>query len=790
MREWTLGFGDPLSLTLAADARLSSPDYSNDHIWELELAGGEPAALALRTTYGLRARSMRLFPTFHENGKMATDPASFAIPPLVTVFYANFLALRFFPFEDIEVTAEYWVPDSHSVSGRLTIINRTSTEREVDLDWCGKLSPLSGKNFFATKMQAVNVLVGSTGGLEPVVFLTGGPAAGIGPQPSLSLKLELGPGARRQFTWAEAAFEEAAASFDAARQAAARPWDAERARIELTNASQTIDIQTGDAHWDAVFALSQQNALRLFMGASESLPKPSFVSARQPDHGFSPKGDGSDHQPVWSGQSPMEASYLAGLLPGAQELGKGLLRNFLAVQSDDGAIDHRPGLAGQRGKLLAAPLLASLGWELYQNNPDDEFLVEIYPALLKFFEIWFNPENDRNYDGIPEWGHPMQTGFEEHPLFGGWHNWSRGLDISTVHSPALMAMLYREAKSLMEMAEILGNRTDTTTLKNQADLLMKRTQKCWDTRLAGFRYRDRDSGLTQRGKILASQRGSGTIKLKESFAKPVRLLVEVASKNHTSLRPIVIISGYVTKIGDGETLGQLDFQLRNDGAVATSHKVYERISSVIVEGVEEQDKVTIRTVDLTLEDQSHLLPLWAEMMNAQQAQALIGRTLLNAERFDRPFGIPACPSIPHKDAEAICQSVHLPWNQWVLEGLLAYGFRSDATRLFVHLMAGVQQNLKHNHAFYQSYNAEIGTGIGERNAVTGLAPVGLFLKLLGVQIYSDTRIRLEGQNPFPWTVTVKFRGLSVTRHADQSEVIFPNGEKITVADELPCIISM
>ena len=42
MRDWSLAPGDPLSLTLAADARLSIPDYLNDHIWELALSGGEP----------------------------------------------------------------------------------------------------------------------------------------------------------------------------------------------------------------------------------------------------------------------------------------------------------------------------------------------------------------------------------------------------------------------------------------------------------------------------------------------------------------------------------------------------------------------------------------------------------------------------------------------------------------------------------------------------------------------------------------------------------------------------
>ena len=57
MRDWNLGPSDPLALTLAADFRLSSTDYVNDQIWELETGGGDPPALALHTTFGLRARA-------------------------------------------------------------------------------------------------------------------------------------------------------------------------------------------------------------------------------------------------------------------------------------------------------------------------------------------------------------------------------------------------------------------------------------------------------------------------------------------------------------------------------------------------------------------------------------------------------------------------------------------------------------------------------------------------------------------------------------------------------------
>jgi len=134
--------------------------------------------------------------------------------------------------------------------------------------------------------------------------------------------------------------------------------------------------------------------------------------------------------------------------------------------------------------------------------------------------------------------------------------------------------------------------------------------------------------------------------------------------------------------------------------------------------------------------------------------------------------------------------VHLPWNLLICEGLLRYGFRADAARLFVHNMTAIIQNLKQNRAFYARYHAEKGTGIGERNSLSGMAPVGLFLQVLGVEILSATRVRLEGDNTFPWDVTVQYKGLKVIRGQKKTEVIFPNGKSVTVTDAESTIVEL
>ena len=92
-----------------------------------------------------------------------------------------------------------------------------------------------------------------------------------------------------------------------------------------------------------------------------------------------------------------------------------------------------------------APLLASLAWQIYQATKDEAFLKESYPKLLKFFWNWFSPAHDHDRDGLPEWDHLLQTGWEDNPLFDTWNPWSQGLNVSTVDNPGLYAMLAREA---------------------------------------------------------------------------------------------------------------------------------------------------------------------------------------------------------------------------------------------------------------------------------------------------------------------------------------------------------
>ncbi|WKZ40985.1 MAG: hypothetical protein QY328_02905 [Anaerolineales bacterium] len=794
MRDWSLSLGDPLHLSLAADARLCQTDYINDHIWEVELGSNDPerSAVGIHTTFGLRARSMRIFLRFSEGDTSVTDPNTFAGKPSLRRFYPNFLTLDFVPFENLQTKVDFWVPESHAVAGRIMLTNKSTTTRQIQLEVCAALAHLNGQSIIPTQQQLVNILAGQTSGIAPVVFMTGGPKHGPGPHASLLLDLELGPGATRTLSFAHAALDTVAAGFDLARKTAARPWQAELARIEMLDAGQTLDIRTGDIEWDAALAFSQKAAHALFLNGNGGLPNPTFMQTRHADNGHSPKGDGLDYPPAWNGQFALDAYYLSSILSAAPQVTKNLLLNFLATQDEDGEIDGKPGLGGQRGKFQSMPILASMAWKYFQISQDADFLNDAYPKLVKFFWSWFSGQHDRDRDGVPEWDHILQTGFEDNPLFDVWHPWSQGLDVSYVHSPALESMLYREAQMLAKIARQVGKPEEETTLITaQAQKVRTSIDAGWNPRNSFFAYRDRETEEISVGKVIAKRKGDGSMRPKFESETPVRLLVEIQTDSPAAKRPEIEISEYFTKSkGETEIIAGHQFQWRTGGLVATTQNVFSRVGRVSVVGLEEKDKINVKIIDTTGEDLTLALPLWAGAVEQQRAYTMIGRNMMSAERFDRPFGLPSLPSVPDKEAETVSMSVSLPWNMMIAEGLLAYGFRAEATRLTAHLMNAVIQNLKQNRAFYQRYHAEKGTGIGERNSLTGFAPVGLFMQALGVTILSSTRVRLEGRNLFPWQVMIKYRGLTIVRGSEQTTVTFANGESVIVKDDAPCIVEM
>jgi Mannosylglycerate hydrolase MGH1-like glycoside hydrolase domain len=790
MSDWILKEGDPISLKLVADARMCTLDFLDDQIWELNLGEGDPPAISAWTTYGLRALGMRIFIRFREGTTVISAPESFWRPITVRKIFPNYLLLAYSPLPGIDAIGEYWVPQNKVLAGRIELSNSGVTPRSIQVELISILHPVEGGERMApARIQEVSVLTGRSANLSPVVFLTGGSLAALSPFPSLSVTARLLPGQTESWIWVQTALEDPQDSFNLAREIASRSWESESARIELENASQ-IDIISGNPDWDRAFTLGQQAALSLVHGPGSNLPYHTFVSTRTPDQGYSLRGDGLDYDHLWSGQTPLDTLYLSHtLLWSAPSLVVGFLKNLLYIQQLEGQVDWKPGMAGQRSNLLATPVLAHIAWSIYQLLEDREFIEEVYPGLCQFFLDWLKPEHDRDGDGVPEWDNVMQSGIEDHPSFSSWFPGSPAVNISTSETPSLNAFLYKECQALIKIARLLAREDDCAKFEQIAMNLRKAAETGWSTKLATYQYLDRDSHQPAGGSWTLALNGKAARKLRKRFKPARRLNIAITTTLPEARAASISLKGKDLRgRAITENLNHNEISWSNGMGIATTKFVYENLSEITVDGLEESDRIRLSITDYSCLDLTLLLPLWAGIPKPRRAAALIKRMVIDPDRYERPFGLPIVPKSQQIDTVKEMQAVHIPWNALIAEGVLSYGFRREAAQILNSIMEGIIQNFRRYKSFRSPQHCETGEGIGERNTLRGLPPLGLFLETLGVHIISPWKVALEGANPFPWPVEVQYRGLRVSRGLEQTIVTFPDGEIVEIDDPTNCIV--
>jgi hypothetical protein len=321
-------------------------------------------------------------------------------------------------------------------------------------------------------------------------------------------------------------------------------------------------------------------------------------------------------------------------------------------------------------------------------------------------------------------------------------------------------------------------------------VLAERVAGMWRDETASYHYVDRDSHDSPAGRVLGQGQGELALELQQRFAPSARILVKAVGPRDAP-RPTV----EVTLVGRGkrgrhrvETLKRSHTQWFFGLYTAVSDKLYALLDRVEVRGLPPEFQVTVCTVDYTRQDQTLLLPLWAGLPDPARAEALVRRTLTDPERYWRAYGIPNCSAQDPAyapDNRNGSGGVWLMWNTMLGEGLLRYGFRAEAAELVTRLMRAALHTLRQEKAFREAYNADRPEGLGERDYLWGVAPVALFMQTLGVRFVSPRKVCLEGRNPFPWPVTVRWKGLSVTRGPERTTVTFPSGHTAETTDDAP-----
>jgi hypothetical protein len=769
MRKWNLRAGDPLSLFLAADARMSATDYLDDQIWELLLSGGEAPAMAVETMLGLRAVSLRLFPVFVLGHHPVSDPERFFSPPTLLRFAPNYIQTKCAPFAQIEADCEYWVPESHSLAGRITFQNIGSSPAAGELWWAATLRPSgegSAVHVESSRRLKGDFLIGEVGNLSPVVVLAGEAGAVRLTFSALKAPFLLLPGEYCAFRWAYAGLPSWEEGLAKARQYLEVPWDAAMARVEMENASM-LEIETGHPDWDAVIAFSQVTAMQAVMRSAAGGEHAFAVIGRTPDRGYSIRGDGSDCPPSWSGVNALELIPLVSMLANIRrDMAQDILQNFLAEDLPDA----RPGPAGQRSTLLCPPILAQILERALAGRMDPELVRSMLPALERAVEAWYAPSHDPDQDGAPEWERIDSLEPEALAIWSG----EDGVAPQEADTPALMALLFGECTALARFAERCGEEGRAQAWKQRADSGRQILERMW----IGRRYQsiDRVTHRSTRGRVLWRGVARERVRIAALLDPPERIVVRCEGMEGARPMMRIWMSGK-DDLGRAqkEEIQNEAFTWWEGSGICSTKTVWSKIDTFFAEGLSPDNICQLQIPDLMREDLSNYLPLWNRAVPEERAGALFKRL---EKKYGCPAGLRFTPNeAPREEHHRKPDQVWMLWTGWMIEAALHYGEYALAWEWMRRCLDCAAAGLRADKAIRSSYSPDGKSGLGPRNSMRGVLPVNVFLSALGVFPISGTQVRVCGKSAIPFPVVLRYKGMILRRTGDRVEVEFPGGEK-------------
>jgi hypothetical protein len=745
---------------IAADQRCSTITPEDDQIWELDSARGEPPGLAFQTTYGLRAYGIRVFPRFSIKKVPVSDPRSFSTKPQFQYVAPNFIELQYSPFSNLDVIQKTWVPDSHTLTTQVALTNGSAGLIQVWMEWIVQLNPLlTGSPMSAAQISVNTVLQGQTGNLFPVFLLTGGPRGDLSAFPSLGIEVTLQPHTSRQFSWALATLASTEDSFYAARKATAYSLDHEQIKIQMLKKGQSVSFSFPDPNLNQILEQSQQRVYQLLLPPYRSLENPWYVTKRDSDHGNLPTENSSGFSAEWGIQKMTDLWALSRmLLPLRPDLVKGMLQNLLNQQGVDGTLYAQFNWNGKVTNLAAAPLAAALAVEIYESTGDKEWLSQNYAALIRATKIWFQPENDRDQDGWPEWQHILQTGLAEDAP-PDQKNKLEAL-IQTAEWPSLAALLLNECRALIKLTNELNDTIDVEWLESQIAQIDKALQVCWDQKHGMYAFRDQIGHFSMQSKALHTFRQNGVAETISTLPHPSRLVVHLKTKYVENRAVNCQVKGVVNHHEKTVSLTAKDFRWEDEDGLAVSDEVFSVVKKITVTGLKKGERLVIETPHHYLPSADLIIPLWAGTASKTQTDALINS------------------GIRYLDAAGSGIPVYLKI-MW-LEALTNAGRRDLASRYLMQWYLGFAP---------QTIGEGAQTIFGAYRSKTGgleqLIPLKTLLQLLGIERISDEELILGSFNEFFPQVNVQYKKFKLDLESGQAKIENLNGESVLITEPGP-----
>jgi hypothetical protein len=766
MRDWHLTARDPISLLMTLDSRLSTLDKQKNDVWELSIGDISSPCLGLQTTYGLKAISMRIFLGFSNTSDLVLDPALFSKQPVLTNFSSSYANLICEPFADLTASTEFWIVGSHLVCGRITLTNQSNEYHNINVLLSATLIPTSSGKTCSLKNHGLNTcLQGETGGIFPTLVMGGGPTGVISPYPALSLPLRLKPDESRSISWSCTSENDSKSSLENALISLKRDWEKELARLELIHDATTVDIHSGDQGWDAVFAFSQQHAFSSLCFDDENLVN-GFAPYLTPDNTYA-------HPYTWNSTIPsgLLLNHLLGaLLPGDPEIAKKLASN-LCLQTP-----ARNSSFSKINPSLSFPILANLLWKLVDITKDQGLMETSYPLLKDLVLSWFDRIHDNDEDGFPEFQSINQLGFYFPQIYDQSVVPAFDPGIKFVESPGLAFLLIREFLALEKMAFSMGDDQNPIIFREHIHHLSQQLKLMFHSKQHCFNYRDRDTHSTHPTNSILHLDRLKNQHMDVTLDPPQRIVVNLNYLQTNISKKIITMFG-VDQTGN-EVSESLTFRQCYSPS-ASLHLVSEQVFSTLLSIKTSEDDPSISmdltTMDLTIPDISCLMPISGELISASQFHSAL-KSYIQAGKSRYQFGLPEILNLPKSMPTDFPDLINLPWNFLLLEILLDNSHIKVATDLFSRLMSLITYSLRHNHAFFEYFGAKDGYPMGHKHSLSGIAPIMLYLRMIGVRIISPTAVEISGESPFPGEITVKYRGMQINRNGKVTRVILPNGQ--------------
>ncbi len=769
----------PRALIFGSEGHNSLIDLKNDQIWELGISESGTSSFYLHTTYNLRARSMRLEPNFVIINKPDATALPNQILTKVLSYSAASLVLQLQVKHYCEVIFECFLSQPDTLVGNIAIKNLWDDDLTIRVDMACFLAPM-GKGVPMRQQQGdnFNYLSGRTDDLAPVLFMTGAPSLTNNPTSALTAKEKLTSKSSQTWSWALVTKQKQDDSLNAAQKIIASPWLKTAQNYRQYRARDFLTIQTGLSTWDTAIALSQTQASLHQVLPAQHVHGPHFINTRLPNQPI----ESDRYNQVPELMNALILNHLSyTLLPSQAGLMSSLVENHLNQVLET---------SNPNVKSKNLPILSEICLAIFEITQDVRFLEKVYPILKKIYNQWVpSPAEIDKHPGFV-WDEPQALMIESGLyLFDSWEPFGKGLNFKMVESPALVAMLYRESLALEKIARLLADEDSLHQFSQTSKVVKCRLQSHWQKTPPAFNYQDAETGQIPP----CVQYYSGLVKdklyINQTFNEPQRLLCHLQADDENNRSCTVILKG----IGqDGKPVTEL-FKPKNirwsDGlAHLTTKNVFNTLNTIEIEGLKSKDQLVLESPYLTQQDISCLLPLWSGGLQKKQVNALI-ETILNLQNPDLKHGLPEMWDSGTPLPENLPIYVNVLWNTLIIEGLTRQGKPEIAADLFTKLMETVIKGLIDYEGFYPCYRAENGKPSGKRNAITALLPIRLMLKIAGIQLFTPNKIAVWGNNPFPRPINVHWRGLSLKRDGNRTDITFANGAYFSTQSEDPILIT-